>query len=278
MTRALSLRVPQKLALISALHLGLGLVLWALSGGWSEVFGYYFTYAGGAYLVSFAFLEFAFARRVRRAFQTGEDLHRAWTLIMVGAACRWVGVILAHAMPSSEPIRNIGLFISGPVQLATLAWALTIVLRLYRRLGYSMRFSSLDWLQLIVCSALAVSGVIQNLITPSSGFFTDILLCVLLFQAIVLKRSVSQMGGGLVAACWTSYVWAVFLTALGDLGITIVAYNAVPVEFFPATWLIWYPAAAAWALGPAFLSEAVVLANESACQRYPAACNSNSSA
>jgi hypothetical protein len=45
---------------------------------------------------------------------------------------------------------------------------------------------------------------------------TDPLLCALLLVAVLLRPSVSQMGGGLVAACWTSYVVAVLLTALGD--------------------------------------------------------------
>jgi hypothetical protein len=35
------------------------------------------------------------------------------------------------------------------------------------------------------------------------------------------------------------------------------AYSVVPEPWLPITWLIWYLAAAAYAMGPAFLSEAV---------------------
>jgi hypothetical protein len=269
---------PQRLLVVAALHLGLGIVLWALSGGWSELFGYYFTFLGSAFLVSFAFLELAFSRRVQRGFRPGEELHRAWTLIMIGAGFRLVGVFMAHALQPSEQLRNIGLFISGPLQLSTLVWGLAIVLGQYRRLGYIVRLHWMDWFLLAACMAMAISGVVQNLITPSSGFLTDTLLYVLLCQALLLKRSVSQMGGGLVAACWTSYVFAIFLTALGDLGITLSAYGYIPEPLLPIGWLIWYPAAAAFALGPAFLSEAVFLATQSERQRYPAACSSKSSA
>ena len=86
------------------------------------------------------------------------------------------------------------------------------------------------------------------------------------------------MGGGLVASCWNSYVVAIFLTAFGDLGITLEAYGYIPGPLLPIAWLVWYPASAAFALGPAFLSEAVALATQSDRQRYPAACNSKSSA
>ncbi|HYP07934.1 MAG TPA: hypothetical protein VER03_17005 [Bryobacteraceae bacterium] len=260
---------PQKLMLVAGLHLSLGLVLWAYTGGWSELYGYYFTHVGSAFLISFAFLELAFALRVRKAFQPGEELYRAWTAIMVGAALRLVGVFVAHGLQPDARVRDIGIFVSGPLALGCLAWGLRGVLRLYRTLGYSVRLQATDWFLVAGCAAMAVSGVIQNMISPSSGFITDVLLCLLLFQAILLKRSVSQMGGGLVAACWTAYVVAIFLTALGDLGITLVAYGFVPDALLPATWLIWYPAAASFALGPAFLSQAVYLATQSAAKRQP---------
>ena len=171
---------PQRLLLIASLHVSLGLILWAASGGWSEALGFYFTYLGTAFLVSFAFLESVFSRRVQRAFQSGEELHQAWTLITIGACFRLIGVFIAHALQSSEQVRNIGLFISGPLQLATLVWGLAIVLRVYRRLGYSVRLKFVDFLLLAGCLAMTISGVAQNLITPSSGFLTDSLLYVLL--------------------------------------------------------------------------------------------------
>jgi hypothetical protein len=174
-------------------------------------------------------------------------------------------------------MRTLGLFISGPLQMICLACGLGVVLRVYMRLGYSFRLKALDWLLVAVSVGSAVAGIAQNIITPSSGILTDPLLCCLLLQAIVLRRSIAQMGGGLVAACWTSYVVAIFLTALGDVGIGMAAYSLVPTAWLPITWMIWYPAAAAYAIGPAFLSEAVAVANGDD-QRYPAACSSNSSA
>jgi hypothetical protein len=55
------------------------------------------------------------------------------------------------------------------------------------------------------------------------------------------------------------------------------SYCVISREWLPIAWLIWYPAEAAYAIGPAYLAEAVAVATR-VDQRYPAACSSNSSA
>ena len=86
--------------------------------------------------------------------------------------------------------------LTGPLQMIFLACGLGIVLRQYMRLGYSFRLKAFDWLLVAVLVGSAVGGIAQNIITRSSGLLTDPLLCCLLLQAIVLRRSIAQMGGG----------------------------------------------------------------------------------
>jgi hypothetical protein len=270
--------LPRRLILVALLHVGLGLFAWGLaSASFPDLMAIYFRYLGPAFLLSFAFLEWELARRVRRAFEPGEEMYHAWTLIMIAAGLRCIGMLLAHVIDTRPAIRTMAHVISGPVQMVFLSWGLGIVLRVYRQLGYSFRLNTRDQLLVAISVASAICGIVQNIITPSYGLFTDAMLACLLLQAIVLRRSVAQMGGGLVGACWTSYVVGIFLTALGDVGITIAAYGVIPREWLPITWLIWYPAAAAYAIGPAYLAEAVAVATH-VDQRYPAACSSNSSA
>ena len=172
----------------------------------------------------------------------GEDMYHAWTLIMLSAGLRVTGMLLAHVIDTRPALRMMAHIISGPVQMVFLSWGLGIVLRVYRRLGYSFRLNTRDRLLVAIAVASAICGIVQNIITPSFGVFTDAMLACLLLQAIVLRRSVAQMGGGFVGACSTCYVLAIFLTALGDVGITIAAYGVIPREWLPVTWLIWYPA------------------------------------
>ena len=81
--------IARRLILITSLHLGLGLVAWGLAtASWPDLMTVYFRYLGPAFLVSFAVLELELARHVRRAFEPGDDMRHAWTLIMLGAGLR----------------------------------------------------------------------------------------------------------------------------------------------------------------------------------------------
>jgi hypothetical protein len=102
--------VPQRLALIATLHLGLGFFASLAAQGHPGLMTYYFQYLGPAYLLSFSFLEWALTRRVRRTFQRREPMRDAWTMIMARAgasiygdipgACRYRVFRRAHARPA----------------------------------------------------------------------------------------------------------------------------------------------------------------------------------
>ena len=47
----------------------------------------------------------------------------------------------------------------------------------------------------------------------------------------------------------------VFLTAIGDAGIWAAAYGYLPYPWSAAVWFVWLPAAAAFALAPAYRSK-----------------------
>jgi hypothetical protein len=88
------------------------------------------------------------------------------------------------------------------------------------------------------------------------GWITDPLLCIVLLEALLLRRMVMKMGGGLVERCWTSYSVAILLTAAGDLAFWLLGFR-VRGDAVALSWLVWYPAAAAYALGPAWQLEAI---------------------
>jgi hypothetical protein len=84
---------------------------------------------------------------------------------------------------------------------------------------------------------------------------SDPLLIVLLLEAICVGL-VLDMGWGLIARCWGAFVDAIVFTALGNVWIWATWTGLVPRPVDAIGWFIWFPAAAAFALGPAYQVEA----------------------
>lgn len=242
----------------------------------------FFDYPGALWLVTLSVVELWYALAARRLFSPGEPLRAAWSLIAMAAACHLASGILIQVLSQDSLInplrysgdltvlRQLGLLIGGPLQMALLACGLVYPIRAYRRFGMLAGFRGLDWVLLawVVCFAVrecadvarAVSGGRAVTAYEAINLVTAPLLAVLLLEAILIRRSVLNMGSGLVGKCWGAYTAAVFLTSLGDMGLWASTHSDLAAPLASVIWYIWFLAGSAYALAPAFQCEAGRLA------------------
>ena len=157
--------------------------------------------------------------------------------------------------------------LGGSLRFAFLAAGLFLSLRSYRKSGFLARLAVIDWVFLAATGAFVLreaSDVIfamQHGKHPSTaevlGWPTDPLLWLLLAESMLLYRSVCQMGPGWIGRCWKAFSLGVALIALGDIAIWATNYGYLPWPWSSLGWYIWLPAAAAFAMAPAYQLEAV---------------------
>jgi hypothetical protein len=232
------------LAAASFLGLGIaGFLVWLRTGdpGWLDVF---FRSPGTFAALGLAAIELWFSLQVLRQFERGEPLRPAWFLISGSAVANLTGVSLA------APGRDAAMVLSGAVRFALLAAGLYQVLRVYRRFGFLTRLRAFDWALLTIPAAYAVYRIVN--FELSARWAVDPLLACLLAEALLLFRSVRGMGQSWISRCWGSYSSGIFLTSVGNIGLWL----AGPM-LGSLTWYAWLPAAAAFAVAPAYQLEAI---------------------
>jgi hypothetical protein len=239
----------------------------------------HFTLLGAAFLAGMAMWEAYLALTAMSRFEIDEPLHRTWFLIGMSAVCRLTGWTLQHVIAPllNEPHEGrwvwIGTTVAAPLAMAFLAAGLMRVVRVYRRCGYTRRLLLIDYFAIVIVLGyvLSTAATVARLILsgekplyalPAINWVTDPLLSILLILAIVLRRSVYRMGGGLIARCWTAYIAAILLTTAGDVSQWAVSYGYIAWPWTSLTWFIWYPAAASYTLGAAYQMEAIDRAEE----------------
>jgi hypothetical protein len=277
--------------LATSLHLFLGLVthaLWLLRGN-QALFRYYFGYQDPLFLLACAVVELSLSYAAWKQFAPGQSLRRAWLLIMVSALCHVLGMVLSHILTAGSYINPlyvlhrpwlkatqthlapIGMFIGGPVHMVTLAVGLFIAYRLCRRFETRSKLKPVDWIILgfVVAYTLMVAYVVVRLrwsARPAPGFTevmnwaNDPLLCLLLFFAFFLRRSLVQMGWGFVTKCWGAYVVAILGTSVASMGLWLANFGILPYPESATLWYVWPIVYAAYALGPTYQVEAARVA------------------
>jgi hypothetical protein len=268
-------------------YLGLALLFWAVwiwSGDFAPVADW-FAYCDPPFLVGMALLEFLLASQAAGQFEPGEPLRTAWKLISAGAGLQAASLLLGHWLGVKIPINPIvwsgnevpqwvkpaGLFLGGAPTMAILAIGLWRVVRLYRSFDLRQPLGIFDKALLTAACVYTVFtlGVVVRLMlmgqktagfTEMLSWTADPLLCVLLFEALILRRSVRMMSGGLVANCWFAFVVAIALTIAGDISIWAEAYQIVPWPWRSLLWYVWYGAAIAFTVAPAYQLEAIARA------------------
>ena len=273
------------IARITAAYLAIGVlafVVWQITGNpaWTIEF---FRVPAAVLMVCLALTEFWLASTVIHHFSTDDLLRPGWTLIACSAGCQLAGMVCSQILGVSSRInplsvlpghgllialtRSIGLLIGGTFRFALLAAGLHFALKAYRQAGFMGRMRWMDWVVCTVFAGFLLRNVADVVVAIRAGKTPDIwevlgwpvdpLLWVLLLQALLLFRSASQMGNGRIALCWKAFSAAIFLTALGDVGLWAVNYGYLPWPWSAVTWYLWLPAAAAFARAPAFQLEVI---------------------
>ncbi len=265
-------------------------VLWLLRWDWS-LMTFFFHYPSTLFFLAMSFLTFVLCLAAWNQFSPGQSLRSAWLLISISAALNLLGAVFAHLLGTDTPLnpllhvaiqgrenlisdmRQVGLEIGGPGWMLILALGLFLVLRTYHRLGLLSKLKAFDQGLLAVVFAYSchVAYVVYHLQIHSSqsatftqilSWFGDPLLCVLLFESILIRRAVVDMGWGFVGKCWGAFVAAIFLTSLGSMGQWAAAFGYLRWPENGAGWYVWYLSSAALALGPAFQVEAAFTARQ----------------
>jgi len=270
---------------VTAGFLGLGavaLVAWEVTGNiaWVENF---FRVPGALLLVSLAAVELLLSLRVLHDFSPGQPMRKAWRLISFSAGLNLAGNVAAHILSirsfvnplvhfawwpdSATSIREFGLILGGTCRLALLAAGLYWALRVYRQSGFLARLARVDWILLAIVGAFVareagdVVVMLRHGAHPPPGVYlgwpVDPLLWLLLAEALLLNRSVRQMGQGWIGRCWKAFSTGILLVVLGDLFIWATGFGHLPWIWNTLGWYIWLPAAGAFALAPAYQLEAV---------------------
>ncbi|MBV9266787.1 MAG: hypothetical protein JO061_11520 [Acidobacteriaceae bacterium] len=245
--------------LITGLAAGL---LWWQTGNpvWIRLF---FSYPGALFFVGASLLQVYLSFRCAALFSSGDLLRPAWFLIAFSGLARLAGDILRlFGRETFSPLFS-------PVSMLSLAFGLYRVLRACRQNGIfgQLRLSdslligpvvvyTVDFFATVVLASGSQSATswVQRVLSWTS----DPLLCVLLIQAILIRRSVANMGWGLIARCWISFTAAIFATSLGDVGLWAWSKGYLPPPLETASWHVWFVASAAFALGPAYQLQAML--------------------
>jgi hypothetical protein len=278
--------------LVTGIYLAVGLVWfagWRLTRNdrWIEEF---FRIPGALLLVSLATIQLSFALIVLREFSPEQPMRKAWRLIafsagfdLASSVCIQVLSIRSALNPltfmawwdgyMASSIRDFGLILGGTCRFAFLAAGLTWALKVYRQSGLLARLKPSDWTLLsimVVYMALEIRDVAQTIrsgrhLTPALvlGWPTDPLLLLLLAEALLLYRSVQQMGPGHIGRCWKAFSIGIFLVAAGDVSIWATNWGYLPWPWSALGWYFWLPAAAAFALAPVCQFEAIHYARSS---------------
>lgn len=270
----------------TALYLGAGLaafVAYRVSGdsSWIEAF---FHIPGALMMVCLACMQLGFSIVVCRQFGAGEPLRIAWQLIAGAAALELASTLAIQifavdsslnplhraswwSQSAAQRIREAGLIAGGPLRFVLLAAGLYGALRVYRRSGFlgNLRVTDRVLLALIgiyvLWEAIDLGIALGRGKHPGwaeiAGWPVDPLLWVLLLEAILLYRSVQRMGASWIGRCWISFAVGIALVSLGDIVIWASAYGYLPWPWTALEWYVWLPAAAAFALAPAYQLEAI---------------------
>jgi hypothetical protein len=271
---------------VTAIHMAVCLVIfmfWQVAGDNARI-ELFFRYQGSLFFVLCAAVELVLAWSAFRQFSVGEPLRKAWLLISFASFYRLFGyffskilngetylnpvfVIFGARDPSFYRVcERFGLIVSGPLSMAVLGAGLFLILRVLRRLSILSRLRAIDYVLISAVAAFTLRQLYEialELRHPPYDLFKvlswpgDLLLSILLIEAILIRRSAIQTGWGLLAKSWGAFSLAILLTSLGDIGIWATTnHYYIPWPYSSFAWYIWFFASAAYALGPAYQVEA----------------------
>jgi hypothetical protein len=207
-----------------------------------------------------------------------------WQWIALSSACNVTSAVLLQVV-GAEWLSNIfdqtigrqpgavaavqqaGLLLGGTVRFAFLSIALWGTLQTYRRSGFLARYKPVDWFVIaamgvyVAAECTEVASAVANGKRPGMieilSWPTDPLLWVALAEALLLYRSAKQMGSGMIGRTWKAMSVGVFLVSLGDFALFAARNGYLPWPWSVFEWYVWVPAAACFAMAPAYQATAI---------------------
>lgn len=297
---AIAARLPRVVIASSAILLALGAascLTWWHTGDVRWIRGF-FAGPGAIFFIACSILQAWLSLRCWRGFSRGDLLRPAWLLIFAAALAGFAGALLNQIFGSPSALNPLALLppassaplvhkaaeigpLCGPLQMLLLACGLSYVLKACRRNGILGRLMTLD-LALVGLVVVYTGWFFATIVFASEhggrsvnaeaviSWASDPLLCVLLFQAILIRRSTANMGFGLISRCWLSFTAAIFLTSLGDISLWAWSRGYLPYPLVVASWFVWFLPSAAYALGPAYQLIAMLSATRADAEAFPA--------
>ena len=246
-----------------------GLVTWVhwIATGDAAWVNAFFRYPNAVFTVVVCLLEAGFCFEAWRQFEPGDALRPAWFWLLLASLAHFTGRVLG--LPGSETVaatqlvsmKELGEVIGGPIQMSLLFAGLANVAVHCRKLGILRRLTRIDYALLLLLAALTVRTTIGISAYTSAGkpvtwvvavlWTSDPLLLLLLAVSVALHRSAANLGHGMIANCWRSFVVAIVLTSLGSASTWCLDCTVTPI-WTSLGWYVWLFADAAFALGPAF--------------------------
>ena len=284
----MTMKMPFAILLSTAALLAIGIaaaVAWWQTGNpiWIQSF---FSYAGALFLVACSALGCWASLHCWKRFSSGDLLRPAWLLISLSALAQLVGGVITHVFGNAALLSRITLLdvspnaalivrageygrLFSPAYMVFLALGLLYVLKACRENGLIGRFRRVDIVLLLIVVAYTVNFLAtvvlashqlarRQAVTPIHDWTSDPLLCILLLEAILIRRSIGNMGWGLIARCWFSFTAAIALTSVGDVGLWAWWKGYLPPALAVASWYVWFLASAAYALGPCYQLQALL--------------------
>jgi hypothetical protein len=274
-------------------HVMLGLIVWSgwqFTGSLQSVRSFFNT-AGDLFLAELSAAALYIAVVVCRSFSRGEPLGRAWFFICAACGCDLAGSIFSkllatHANPlwpclGGSAAYHFGLLLGGPIRFGLLAWGLYCALRAYHRSGIlTFRLSKVEHLIVGCLVWYTLCENIQGVLARrADGLWTvkyfletstDPLLLAVFVAALLLRRSVHNLGARHVAHCWTAMAWGFGFIFLGNMTTWAMNSSYLPLRVTSFGWNLWFAAAAAFPLACAYQLQAMVKTAEYAdgCDPY----------
>lgn len=249
-----------------------GLIGWLrayLTGDWTGV-ETFFRYPNAFFTLLFSAAGVGLSFYARSQFAGQNTLRSAWTFLSFAAGAHFAGRLLQTvdlgALSTGPALHELGEVIGGPVQFAMLLVGLIRAAGSLRQLGVFRHLTRTDYLLFAVVGALTVRTFFGIYHFVHAGkiilwarvilWTSDPLLLMLLIVAVFIRRSALNLGHGMIAKCWRSYVAAVVLTSLADASLWCFSCSTFPM-WNSLGWYVWLIADAAFALGPAYQIAAV---------------------
>ncbi len=275
--------------MIAQVSVGIALhFIWVWTGNWAWL-GSYFDYPGTLYIVFLDVLKLWLCIVAWKQFREKASLRSAWLTISLAMGLMLAGDLFTHWLSLNTYINPLhylwpgwnvsaanalqiwGSTIAGPLFMAVLAVGLFQGLQHYRKIGMLGTLRSYDFVlvgaaaiyALYVLVTVARIALNNTSLIGTAWMLTwpnDMLLAVLLLEAILLFRTAADMGKGYIAWAWGAFAVAIFLTVLESIGQWLTAYGYLPYPENAVTWYVWYVWAAAFALGPAYQVDAIRVA------------------